>query len=105
MFGGKKEKPTTEEKAKLAEAFAWVEDFIKPTGFIAGTNTMTIADLAFLAVYSAILKTNDVYFSAKDYPEINKWFEKMKALIPNYEKANGEGATEFGAFYASKTGF
>jgi hypothetical protein len=30
---------------------------------------------------------------------VNEWFEKCKALIPNYEKANGEGAAAFGGWY------
>ena len=36
------------------------------------------------------------------YTNIESWFAKCVKLIPNYEKANGEGATAFGAFYKSK---
>jgi len=39
---------------------------------------------------------------------LNEWFEKVKGLVPNYEKANGEGVAQFGAWYkgvaASKKG-
>ncbi len=35
-------------------------------------------------------------------PELNDWFEKCKAAIPNYEKADGEGAAAFGGWYKSQ---
>ena len=34
-----------------------------------------------------------------DYPIANAWFEKMMGQIPNYEKACGVGAKQFGGFY------
>ena len=36
------------------------------------------------------------------YSHAEAWFARVSALIPNYEKANGEGAAMFGAFYQSK---
>ena len=36
------------------------------------------------------------------YPNITSWFDKCVKLIPNYEKANGEGAAFFGGYYKSK---
>ena len=36
------------------------------------------------------------------YPNIESWFAKCVKLIPNYEKANGAGAAEFGEYYISK---
>ena len=35
-------------------------------------------------------------------PNITSWFDKCVKLIPNYEKANGEGAAFFGGYYKSK---
>jgi hypothetical protein len=32
-------------------------------------------------------------------PELNLWLEKCKAHIPNYEKANGEGAARIGRLH------
>ena len=32
--------------------FQEVTDFIKPTGYVAGTNHLTVADIAFLSTYS-----------------------------------------------------
>ena len=32
----------------------------------------------------------------KDYPELKSYCEKVSSQIPNYAKANGDGATAFG---------
>ena len=37
---------------KFQEIMGWVTDFIKPTGYVAGTNHLTVADIAFLSTYS-----------------------------------------------------
>ena len=49
MFGGTK--PGPEKLEKFKEVMGWVNDFIKPTGYVAGTNHLTVADIAFLATY------------------------------------------------------
>ena len=36
------------------------------------------------------------------FANIEAWYEACVKLVPNYEKANGEGAAAFGAFYKSK---
>jgi len=56
---------------------------------------MTLADIAFVATISTALATGLFDWSA--YSEINSYFEKLKAEIPNYEKACGEGAVLFGS--------
>ena len=78
----------------------WVNDFIKPTGYVAGTDHLTVADLCFVATYATIEACGK--FDLAPYVETNAWFEKMKTEIPNYEKANGEGATAFGGWFKSK---
>jgi len=30
---------------------------------------------------------------------LREWFERVKTHIPNYEKANGEGAGQFGGWF------
>ena len=43
-----------EEKKKVEkfkEVMGWVNDFIKPTGYVAGTDYLTVADIAFLATF------------------------------------------------------
>ena len=61
------------------------------------TGHLTLADICFVASYSTIVESG--VFDFADFPELNEWFEKCKALIPNYEKANGEGATGFGGWF------
>ena len=39
------------------------------------------------------------HFDLTSYPDVNTWFEKVKGEIPNYEKACGKGANEFGGWF------
>lgn len=97
-FEGQKPGPDTLEKFK--EVMGWVNDYIKPTGYVAGTDHLTVADLCFLATFATVVATE--YFDLAPYTETNAWFEKLKKEVPNYEKANGEGTAAFGAWFKSK---
>ena len=98
MGFGKAGGPEKDEKFK--EVMGWVNDFIKPTGYVAGTDHLTVADLCFLATYATIVASEN--FDLTPYAETNAWFEKLKKEVPNYEKANGEGAATFGGWFKSK---
>ena len=50
MFGGQKVEDDKYEKVK--EVMGWVSDMIKPTGYVAGTSHLTIADICFVATIS-----------------------------------------------------
>ncbi len=89
-------------KDKIVEVLGWVRDFIKPTGWVAGTADPTLADFAFLSTYTSLEGTGDYFVDLKNFPEIKEWAEKVKQLVPNYEKANGEGATMFKKFFESR---
>ena len=65
---------------------------------------MTVADFSALATVSSIEKTEKNYIDLDQYPEIKKWLAKMKAAIPNYAKANGDGADAFRNMFKEKTG-
>ena len=53
LFG--KEDPGREGKEKhFHKVMGWVRDFLEPTGYVAGTDHLTVADLAFVATYSNI---------------------------------------------------
>ena len=39
-------------KKEFKEIMNWVDDFIKDTGYVAGTNHLTLADICFSATYS-----------------------------------------------------
>jgi len=56
--------------------------------------------LCFLVTYYAVVAVD--HFDLTPYAETNAWFEKVKKEVPNYEKANGEGAAAFGGWFKSK---
>jgi len=98
MFGG----PAPEKKQhdRLKEVLGWVNNFVADGKFIAGTDKITVADVACISTFSTLVASEAVDLS--EYSNTMAWFEKCKTLIPNYEKANGEGAVAFGGFYKSK---
>jgi len=98
MFYGTK--TGEKEQEGLHEALGFLEEYVADDKFAAGTDCMTVADLTLVATYSSIEAANCIDLSG--YKNCNAWFAKCKDLIPNYEKANGEGATKFGGFYKSK---
>jgi len=86
---------------KLKEVLGWAKDFIAETGYVAGTEKMTIADICFLATLSSIMAAGAADFE-KDYPELKAYVEKISSQVPNYAKANGDGATAFGNWGGEK---
>ena len=48
------EDPDREAQEKLAEFLDWMEDWVEDTGFIAGTKNVTLADIAFLAIFATL---------------------------------------------------
>jgi len=98
MFGG--EKPGQDKFDKLKEVLGWMDGFVKDGKFSAGNDEMTIGDLALLATYSTMKAAGVVDLS--EFSNAEAWFGKCCALVPNYEKINGEGAAAFGGFYKSK---
>jgi len=101
MLGG--DKPGQDKADKFKEVMGWMNDFVAGDKFVGGTNEMTIADIALIATYSTIKATGGVGgINFSDYPNIEAWYDKCIKLVPNYEKANGEGATAFGEWYKSK---
>ena len=95
LFGGPK--PGQDKVDRFAEVMGWVNDFVKTSGYVAGTDHLTVADVAFAATYATVVATG--HLDLTPYVEVNAWFEKVKAEVPNYEKANGEGAAGFGDWF------
>ena len=62
---------------------------------------MTVADLSFLSTYECVVASNQVELT-KYQPELNGWYERCKALVPNYEKLNVEGSAAWAQFLHSK---
>jgi len=88
------------EQAELKEALGFLEGYLAGDKFSAGTDCLTVADLTLVATYASIEAAQIVDLS--EYKNCNAWYAKCKGLIPNYEKANAEGAVKLGAFYKSK---
>jgi len=84
-----------EKYEKLQETLGWTKGFIKETGYVACSEKCTIADLCIVATLSSICATGVVNLE-KDYPELKNYVDKIAVEIPNYAKANGEGAKKFG---------
>ena len=71
-----------------------LEEYVKPTGFVANSKEMTVADLAVLANYTT-LKECDL-LPEESYPYVDAWEKGCKNLVKNYEKTNGKGAEALG---------
>ena len=91
-------------KAKIQESFDWLEQFLAPSGFAAGTGHPTLADFSLLALVSTYQTTKDLYVDWNKVPKVNAWADKVKKAVPNYAKADGEGATVFEKFFQRVTG-
>ena len=81
---------------RLYEVLGWTVDFISQTGFAAGTNELTLADIAFMATLSTIISTGIVPDFNDRFPELKAYVRTISKLIPGIETANNEGAYEFG---------
>ncbi|XP_040568944.1 glutathione S-transferase 1 [Lepeophtheirus salmonis] len=97
IFGKEEVKP--EAMKKLKEVLGWANDMVKETGYAAGTDHLTIADIAWISTYSTIKAADVVCLS--EYKELENWFAQCIVAIPNYNKANGKGAKACGDYYKS----
>jgi glutathione S-transferase len=41
---------------QFVKVMGWVNDYIKPTGYVAGTDHMTLADICFMSTFRYFLK-------------------------------------------------
>ena len=64
---------------------------------MAGTDRLTLADIAFVSTYSSIRALGNDIVNWSNYPELEAWFDRAVREIPNYEVACGEGASQYGA--------
>nr|QEP99756.1 glutathione S-transferase delta 2 [Glyphodes pyloalis]QGZ00471.1 glutathione S-transferase delta2 [Glyphodes pyloalis]QIJ96706.1 glutathione S-transferase delta 2 [Glyphodes pyloalis] len=89
LFGGA---PADQAKLeKLEDALKVVNTLLEGKQYLTG-NTLTIADLDYLAAISTFEAT-DVNFLK--YPNIKRWYETAKSNAPGYEEANGKGLVAF----------
>ena len=81
---------------KLQEALRWTSDFVSQTGWVAGTDRLSLADIAFVSTYSSVRALGNDVVKCSDFPELEAWFDRAVREIPNYEAACGEGASQYG---------
>ena len=84
MFGG--DKPGQDKFDKLKEVLGWLEKFVADDKFAAGTDCITLGDLALLATYSTMKAAELADVDLSSLPNCEAWFEKCCKLVPNYEK-------------------
>lgn len=79
-----------------------LKDFLKPTGFAAGTKEASLADLSLLAAYTTFRASGSFFVDFAQYPELNEWAEKVSKVVPNYEHNNTRGQKIFEEFFAKR---
>ena len=92
-FHGKEQNP--EDLKKLEGAFELLNTFLKSTGYAAGTDHLTAADLVLYASVST-MKVFDFDFAP--YPELAKWLEVMDKTAPGADE-NSQGVEMMKAYF------
>ena len=82
----------------MKEVLQLLEDYLEPTGFVANSKSLTIADLPILANYTA-LKACDLLISQENYPNIRAWHNRCSKLIGNFEKISVKGSEDLSVFF------
>ena len=86
---------------RIHEVLKIFHDYVKPTGYVAGTDHITLADFACLVTMELIYSTGLVDVSAYE-PVLKDWFERCKSQIPNYATACDEGVQEWTGWFKAK---
>lgn len=84
-FMGKE--PNPERLKKVEESVELLDKFLEPTGFVAETKKLTIADLV---LFSTVTTIEAFDFDFTPYPQVQKWLELMKETAPGRDQ-NHEG--------------
>ncbi|XP_026759797.1 glutathione S-transferase 1-1-like [Galleria mellonella] len=79
--------PDAEKLKKLEQALEFMNTFLDGQEYLAGPQ-LTVADLSTVATIST-LELTDVDF--RKYPNINRWYEKMRAEVAGYKEVNETG--------------
>lgn len=87
-----------EHRQELEEAIGFLDVFLEGNDFVCG-NHLTIADCCLIASISSIVA---IGWDITAYKNIISWIVKCEATIPDYAKANQEGADKFGSMVRAK---
>ncbi len=72
----------------------------RPTGYVAGTSYLTVADLCLGVTYSQILEIGHVDVSGR--AEMNEWLARVKASVPNLEECWNNGEQTLAQYFKAK---
>ncbi len=86
-------------RAKFKEVLGFANEMVKKSGYIAGTDHITLADLSCLASFSTMIEMDGM--DVGPFPELRAWFNRVKGEVKNYEKANGAGAKMYGEYFGA----
>merc|ERR1712050_235674 len=79
----------------LKEALMWANQMVS-CGYVLG-NSLTIADIDFMATYSTLEAYN--FMNLSPYKNLKVWAERMRQQIPKYAENCGKGAVAFGEWF------
>lgn len=89
------EEQTPEKFEKVQKSVGFLNGFLEKSGFVAGTEFITVADIAIFASTSTIEVAG---FDFSDYPKVEEWLQMMKDNCPGVE-ANDEGLNMLKVFF------
>merc|ERR1712154_217370 len=90
---------------KLEEVLGWVNGWVE-SGFVAGTDHLTVADISIASTLETILQTLEHAEFVKDfdtkYANLKPYMKRVSEAVPNYEKVNVAGAKGFAGWVGPK---
>uniref|UniRef100_A0AAG5CPQ4 glutathione transferase n=1 Tax=Anopheles atroparvus TaxID=41427 RepID=A0AAG5CPQ4_ANOAO len=82
----------------MEQALEFLNAFLEGERFVAGGDTLTIADLSILA---SIATFEVAGYDLARHANVHRWYQETKAIAPAAEK-NAEGAKVFGLYFTKK---
>ena len=105
VFGGA-EKLEEAKVTKFEEVLGWVNGWVAGSGFVAGTDHLTLADLSVASTLETILATLEHADFVKDFdtrfPNLRPYAKRVADAVPNYEATNLTGAKGFAGWVGPK---
>ena len=89
---------------QLREAFQWITGFVEKSGFVCGTDSVTIADLAIYAWVSALAALKKHLLDVDEFPAVNEWAKRVRSALRNPDKSSDEGNRVLAKFFEDRAG-
>jgi glutathione S-transferase len=86
-FYGREVNP--EDLKKLQESVELLNGFLESSGFVAGTQSLSVADLS---IFASVSTFEAFDFDFTSYPRVEKWLKLMKETAPGRDQ-NAEGVS------------